>query len=254
MARHTAGHLIAPLLGYVLMLLATGPVHAAATPSASLPVLHVVGDHAPPFRIMEGNQCTGMYCEVMQLLAQRAGYALQFSNVPPKRALKMMELGEADIMLGPNRIPAREHYLHFMVASFPPANKAFYVRPGGPAINGYEDLNGLTISVEAGKVFFEPFDSDRQLKRDPVTDSLTALRKAATGRSDAALLPEFEGDWLIRRNGLNLDKAAWRVPGRVSHIAFSRASPKHAAIEPLEAAFAEMARDGSLKAIISRYQ
>jgi polar amino acid transport system substrate-binding protein len=217
-------------------------------------LLHVVGDHAPPFRIVVQGNCSGIYCDVMQALAKRSGYRLKFSEVPPKRALMMMEQGQADLMLGPNRSSEREQFMHYLHASFPPANKAFYVRPGGPNIQRYEDLDGLLVSVEAGKKFFDQFDADTRMRRDLCNDSLTALRKVAAARSDVALLPEQEGDWLLRREGLALQKASWVVAGKPSYIAFSRHSAQQDAIPALEAAFLAMQADGSLQAILARYR
>lgn len=222
--------------------------------AAPLPVLHVVGDAAPPFRIVAQGNWTGIYCDVMREIARRSGYALRFSEVPPKRALLMLEQGQADLMLGPNRSPERERYMVFLAASFPPARKAFYQRPGSAPIRGYADLAGLSISVELGKRFFEPFDSDPELHLDRVIDSLTALRKVAAAHSDVALMPEQEGDWLIRQHGLLLHKADWLVDGRSAHIALSRRSAHLAAAPALEAAFAAMRQDGSLEAIYQRYR
>ncbi|MBL8509851.1 substrate-binding periplasmic protein [Chitinimonas sp. JJ19] len=234
------------LLGLLLCLVP--PVLAQAE------VLTVVGEHAPPYRIMQDKACRGLYCDTMQAIARRAGFELRYVQVPMARALMMMEHGQADLMLGPNRTPERERYMVFLEAAFPPARKVFYQRADKPLLRAYADLAGKVVSVERGKRFFEPFDSDTALVKDWVSDPRIALRKVAMGRSDAALMPEQLGDWLLREDVMELVKAPWAVEGRPSHIAFSIASPRIKWRPAIEQAFAEMTREGELKAIYAQYR
>ena len=234
------------LLGLLLCLVP--PVFAYAE------VLTVVGEHAPPYRIMQDKSCRGLYCDTMQAVARRAGFELRYVQVPMARALMMMEHGQADLMLGPNRTPERERYMVFLEAAFPAARKVFYQRSDKPQLRAYADLAGKVVSVERGKRFFEPFDSDTSLVKDWVSDPRIALRKVAMGRSDAALMPEQLGDWLLREEAMELVKAPWAIEGRASHIAFSIASPRIRWRTAIKQAFADMAGEGELQVIYARYR
>ncbi len=77
----------------------------------------VVGNHAPPFRIIEEGRFYGIYFDIMSEIASRLEIPVEYKEVPFKRALKLMESGAADIMLGPNRTPERELYMVYTNAT-----------------------------------------------------------------------------------------------------------------------------------------
>ncbi|HEY9101674.1 substrate-binding periplasmic protein [Chitinimonas sp.] len=216
--------------------------------------LLVVGDNAPPFRIFEGDRCSGIYCDALLEIGRRTGLHFRFAETPGARALMMMQYDQADIMLGPNKTPERERYLVFLTTAFPAARKVFYQRPESSPIKHYADLTGQLVSVERGKQFFDPFDHDPAIRRDIVSDSLTALRKVAAGRSDAALLPEWEGDWLLRQQPLMLVKAPYFAEGRLSYIALSRRADQGTTRATIDKAFGELQKDGTLQHIIEKYR
>lgn len=227
---------------------------AASLPAGAGEPLLVVGDNAPPFRIFDGDRCSGIYCDALLEIGRRTGLRFRFAETPGARALMMMQYAQADIMLGPTKTPERERYMVFLPTTFPPARKVFYQRPGSPPLKGYADLAGRLVSVEHGKQFFEPFDQDTAIRRDVVNDSLTALRKVAAARSDLALMPEWEGDWLLRQNRLTLVKASYVIEGRPSYIAVSQRVDQPTIHTTLDHAFAELQRDGTLQRIIARYR
>ena len=70
--------------------------------------LRVVVNHAPPYRIIDPPYYGGYYIELFQLAAAQAGLEIHFLSVPLKRGLQMLETGDADLILGPNRTPERE--------------------------------------------------------------------------------------------------------------------------------------------------
>ncbi|MET0118638.1 MAG: transporter substrate-binding domain-containing protein, partial [Sedimenticola sp.] len=81
-----------------LMLLLSGQVAAKEQVEQ-----RVVGNNAPPYRIVEDGGFSGIYFDTMKELAARLRLKVRYIEVPFKRALYMMRFGNADIMLGPNR-------------------------------------------------------------------------------------------------------------------------------------------------------
>jgi polar amino acid transport system substrate-binding protein len=222
--------------------------------AASERTLLVVGEHAPPFRIFQGEDCSGIYCDTMSELARRIGVKLRFFEAPSLRALAMMQFGKADIMLGPNRTAARERYLDYLDATFPPVRKAIFLRPDSPPIDGYADLDGRLVSMEAGKRYMSSLPGEPNYRIDLVADAATALRKLAAGRSDAAVMPELEGDLFIRQYGLALVKASYFIEGRPSYIVMSKKSANTDLEASIQRALGEMRGDGSLQRIAERYR
>jgi len=241
------------LLLAALLLAALLPALPGGAAAAEEPLV-VVGNNAPPYRIIDGSDFYGIYFDAMAEIARRAGLVVHYQEAPFKRCLAMLEKGQADLMLGPNRTPEREAYLVFTAATLPPADKAFYVYPGVPPIRSYEDLAGRTVAVVAGKAHFPRFDADATLRKVECPDQAAALEKVLTGDCDVAVLPELEGDWVLLRYNLPLAKSPFTVPGQPSYIAIAKGSPALALQTRIEQAMTAMQQDGTLAAILDRYR
>ena len=109
--------------------------------------LLVVGNHAPPYRIIEGTTFSGIYFDAMQEIGQRLGISVKFQDVPMKRALALMESGEADVMVVPNKTPERETFMVYTNATFPAENKVFYVHPDAAlSVRSWPELYDVCVS------------------------------------------------------------------------------------------------------------
>ncbi|HEX2010374.1 MAG TPA: transporter substrate-binding domain-containing protein [Roseateles sp.] len=217
-------------------------------------LLRVVGSADPPYRVFTPEGAGGLYYELMNEAARRLGWTLQYIEVPSARAFRMMELGEADLMLGPLRTPERERFLSYTQVQLPAEDKAFYAPPGAPAVRGPEDLLGRRIAVQRGKRYGSTFDTDARLQRHEVNDYRAALEMVARGRLDIAVVPERQGDALLRETGLKLVKQGWRLAGETPHVVLSRLSPRLVHQAELERVFHGMREDGSWQRILQRYR
>lgn len=217
--------------------------------------LVVVGNHAPPFRIIENGGFYGIYFDIMNEIARRTGLGVRFVEAPFQRCLAMMEQGEADIMLGPNRTPEREAFMAYTTVRFPPADKGFYVYPGSSPVRAHADLGGLAVAVLRGARYYPEFDDDRALRKVECFDQIQAVEKVLTGECDAMLIPVQEADYLLMHLGVALERSPFVVPGKPSYLTISRRSPRALVRrEALEEAMRGMVRDGTLEAILARYR
>ena len=217
-------------------------------------MLRVVGSADPPYREFGPGGAGGLYYELLNEAARRLAWTLQYQEVPSARALRMMELGEADLMMGLLRTPERERYLSYCRVQLPAEDKAFYTRPEAPPLRRLDDLLGLSIAVQRGKRYGAAFDGDARLRRHEVGDYRAALEMVARGRMDVAVLPERQGDALLRELQLGLVKQPWRLPGEAPYAVLSRRSPWLPSQRELEQAFRAMHADGSWHAIVARYR
>jgi len=185
----------------------------------------VVVNHAPPYRIIDNGNFSGIYIDIIKAAALEAGIELTFTNVPFKRALLYMQTGKADIMLGPNRTPERERFMYYIEETpLPRENKAFYVRNATHCIDNYEGLYGKSIEVLIGATYFDRFDQDARILRSKTRSYNSAMKKVAIGRSDLLIMPERQGDLLNRREHFGLIKCAFKVSGKLSYITISKQS------------------------------
>jgi polar amino acid transport system substrate-binding protein len=225
------------------------PVRAQDAP------LRVVGSADPPYRVFRPAAAAGgMYYELLNEAARRLGWALRYQQVPPGRALRMMEVGEADLMMGPLRTPEREAFLSYTRIQLPAEDKAFYTLPEAAPVRDLKDLRGRRLVVQRGKRYGAALYELAELQLTEVSDYRSALEMVARGRVDVAVLPERQGDLLLREAALGLVKQPWRLPGEAPYVVLARRSAWLARQAELEQAFQAMRDDGSWQAIVARYR
>ncbi len=218
----------------------------------------VIGNQAPPYRIIEKKKnklhFSGIYFDLVQEMARRAGFTVKFKRVPFKRALVMMRQGRADIMPGPNRTSEREVYMAYLDVPLSKEAKVFYLKKGAPDIIRYGDLSGRKIGVIRGARYHDRFDGDETLLKIKVSNYATVLRVIWHGRVDAGIMPELLGDYLLQHEGIVLRKASLVFKGRPSFLAISKKSSLMGKKSELEAALRAVKSSGKLQEIINRYK
>lgn len=237
-----------------LLLPCVGLFFGPAPARAQTPALRVVGSADPPYRIFRGDGAGGLYYDLLNEATRRLGWDVSYQQVPSARALRMMEVGEADLMMGLLRTPERERFLSYSQIRLPAEDKAFYTRPGAAPVRSFADLLGQSIVVQRGKRYGAALHAEPRLQLVEVNDYRAALEMVARGRVDAAVVPEREGDTLLAESGLQLVKQPWKLPGEVAYVVLARSSPWLPRQGELERAFQAMREDGSWQAILGRYR
>lgn len=216
----------------------------------------VVVNHAPPYRIVDRTKdeirFSGFYIDIANEMAKRANINLKYSEAPFKRALAMMENGSVDLMLGPNRTPAREQNMLYLDEELPREKKVFYLKPNSRDIEQYEHLRYRTVAVLRGAVYFDRFDKDRTHSKVEIGNYESGLKMVILNRVDTVIIPELLGDYLIRKLGLNIKKASFSHAGRASFIAISKRSPLIEKRNFLNAILRDMKKDGTFQTLLER--
>lgn len=210
------------LLGWGAMI---APVAADATQPASTVKVRIAVNHAPPYRNLHTTPPSGFYIELFNAVMRRLGWEPQYIDVPFRRALFMMERGDADVMLGPVQTPERRAYMDYVVAAFPPERRLFLFRDPQHQIFQYADLKGRTIGTLRGASYFEPFDSDLDLLKEMSSDYENALRMLERGYVDVVIIPELQSIELQNQLGLKMPASRFFAPGEPAWITMSRNSP-----------------------------
>ncbi len=259
---HAAGLLIVCVLCFGAGSLVVGQsapamAQTAATPDSQDFIARVLINDAPPYRIISrargDDGHSGIYVDILRALAAETGLTLRFIEAPFARGFPMMQAGEADIMLGPNRTPERERYLLYLDPPLPAEPKVFITRPQGPRITRHEDLRGLRIAVLRGARYASRFDGDAALEKVPVGDYDSALRLLGGERVDAVIMPEQQARWLLRWQQLNWPLSPYRIEGQPSYIAISRYSALAARADMLQAALRRLQEKGEIARILQLY-
>ncbi len=248
-----------------LFVLAPALVWFDAAADVKLPALRVVGSADFPFRIFAtdgasgaagatgGQGVSGLYFDLIKEAARRLDWPLHFEEMPSARALSMLEQGEADLMLGLLRTPERERHYSYCRVALPAENKAFYTLASAPVLASISDLEGRLLAVHRGKRYGLAFDADPSIKRQEFNDYPAALRVLVRGRVDVVIMPERQGDLLLRSLSLQLEKQPLRLLGEPNYIVLSRRSPWLARQAELERTLQAMRDDGTWKRIFDHY-
>lgn len=218
-------------------------------------VFNVAVNDAPPYRIVEEGNYNGIYIDIIKEVAKEAGIKLNFSNIPFKRSLEYMKDGQVDIMLGPNKNKEREQFMYFIEeCPFPKEEKVFYVADEKNEIKKYEDLYGKTIEVLIGMVYFEKFDKDSKLNKVMASNYKNSILKVANGRSDVVIMPEQEGDYLIKKSKVKWIKSPYTIEGNLSFVAISKKSKNFEVLkEKLTKGMIAIKKKGIYQKIIKSY-
>lgn len=222
--------------------------------------LVVAVNHAPPYRIIEetstGPVYSGIYIDVVRVAAARAGLVLHFEVVPFKRALYLMETGEADLMLGPNRTDDRQQFMYYFGAAFPNEPKAIYTGALDKNVREVSDLAHKSVGVLRGANYGWQLEDATDIRMFEAADYGTLFRMLDLHRIDALIVPELlaieqikqEGPYRIRKSDLVLQ-------GQPSFIALSRRSEFFidGSFIAFEEFLVEMRQDGTFDQIYSHY-
>lgn len=182
-------------------------------------------NHAPPYRIVENGEVSGLYVDILEQIAKRLDWKITYTEAPFRRVLWLMERGEVDLMLGPLPTEERRQYMDYAVAAFPPERKLFFYREDENRILKYADLYGKAIGVLRGSSYFPTFDNDSKLRKEEAVHYENLLRMLGQGHLDVVVAPELYARYTIERLGLDLKTSPYSVPGEPSWITISRKSP-----------------------------
>lgn len=220
--------------------------------------LLLVNTPYPPFVNPAGDpQGEGIDIEIAREALARAGYEVEVRLVPWKRALFMLERGEADVTTTISKNGDRDRFLAWTNGYRTSVRYHFYTRSDASfTVQKLEDLDGHVLGLTTG--FFYPSKlTERNQQTVRTGGSLSAtVQMLHAGRTEVIIVNGLAGAWEIQR--LKLAQELRLQPFTYSsdsptYMAFSRARGRTKALEDLNAALAAMAKDGTIAKIEKKY-
>lgn len=210
-------------------------------------------NHAPPYRVVSDEGVTGLYVDIFNEIAGRIGWDVRYVEAPFRRVLLMMEEGEVDVMLGPLKLEKREQVMAFVAPVFPPERKLFFYHREENRITEYGDLYGKKIGVLSGASYFDRFDNDENLTKEPIARYENLMRMLEIGRVDVVVAPELVGRYTVNNLDVDVSVSPYQVPGERSYIAISRNSPVLSRQDQVNRVFEQIRQDGTYDRLIMGY-
>ncbi len=218
------------------------------------PLTITVGaNHAPPYRILEGGERTGLYVEIFEEIAERLGWEVHYREAPFRRVLRMVQQGEVDVMLGPLETEERAELIEFVAPAFPPERRLFFYLNKEHRIERYADLYGRAIGVLEGASYFPRFDDDEDLLKEPAPRYENLMLMLQKGRVDVVIAPELVGLYAVEKLGLDIEVSPFFVPGERSYIAVAKNSPVIQYADDIRAALKLIEMEGIHEDLVLKY-
>ena len=192
-------------LTWSLLLLLMVQARTAAAQGAQPPVLNWCLDNFPRFHEFQGRGLpTGPSVNVMQELARRVGFALNYSpRTPIARCFRQMATGDADLMINLNLTEEREQ-LMYMFPYSENIPESLYLR--GNDLRLIDQFSQLTplILVTVRNYTYNPTlmaliknQKEQHIEVDSIAAGFELLRK---GRVDGLIVPTQSSLEVIRNN------------------------------------------------------
>ncbi len=145
----------------VRLLLAVALMMSCPVQSAEL--LAVGTEFAKVFERSPNGEFTGLGVDVVRALAHQQHDTVRFEIYPWPRAQAMVELGQADILIGPYKTPEREARFSFMDRAFYQDKMIFFARSGSNFSWGgnIDRLRTFQIAAISGWAYGHSFDRAR---------------------------------------------------------------------------------------------
>ncbi|MDT4842994.1 Bacterial extracellular solute-binding protein [compost metagenome] len=221
--------------------------------------LRVMTDFWPPFRIAgDDGQLRGLDMDLLAELERRTGLRFEVRRAPWSRGLAALERGAADLMTGLAKTPEREAYIDYLERPYFTCAPRFYGLPEqAQGITGYPQLGQYDIGYVRGSAYFEPFDSDRSLRKVGVGNEGQLLDMLRHKRLQLVIGTDCQVDYELLNDPQlagRIVKLAYRPPARTElFIGFSRQRPLQAQREAIAQALGQMIDEGWVLDAARRY-
>ncbi|UFS69026.1 transporter substrate-binding domain-containing protein [Geomonas sp. RF6] len=191
---------LAAILLAVALLLHAGFAHAATADASSQPVV-IGGDRSyPPYEFLDRDgKPAGYNVELSRAIAEVMGMQIEFRLGSWSDARDALRDGRVDVLQGISFSQERSREIDF---SIPHAviNHAVFARRGAPPISSLDDLAGKEVALHRGGIMHDQLVHSGFRGTMRLTDTpADALRLAASGRCDYALVAILPGMYLIRQ-------------------------------------------------------
>ncbi|MET1079971.1 MAG: transporter substrate-binding domain-containing protein [Pseudomonas sp.] len=219
--------------------------------------LRLVADSWPPFtdqRLLNN----GFATDLVSTALRRAGYTVEYAQVPWARATRGLQTADYDIVIAAWYSPERARYGQFSNPYLINRVRFIQRRGGVLSFNELADLHGYRIAAVRGYEYSPEFDRDTLLQKVEVPGFVVGARMVHARRLDLAVEDEYVARYHLARELLDIRDELVFLPLPLSenplHILVRRSHPQHAEIiAAFNRAVDQMNADGTYAALFKRH-
>ncbi|WP_104403034.1 substrate-binding periplasmic protein [Vibrio penaeicida] len=214
-----------------------------------------VQDSWAPFS-MQGEE-KGIAVDIVTAAFKAQGYDLNFKLMPFARAVHEVKKSRVDVLVATWYTEERATYLEYSDPYF--YNKVKFIKLKDDPFEyfGMESLRGLNVGIVRSYGYGDEFSSSFLFQRDPVSDTLSNLKKLKAGRIDLTLEEPIVASFLMTENGLDPDLfevSENSLSVNALHITTSKNHPNASQlIHDFNVGLREIKKNGTYWAILVKY-
>lgn len=215
-------------------------------------VLFLANDSLPPLNFLRQGEPTGLVVDLGHALAKRMHRPVEIRLMNWAEAQQLVLSGTADALLQINSSPERIEIYDF---SEPLLTSDFSIFTSGerPGIHSFYDLHGLKVGVETRGLPALLLQRDPRIILINIPDFVQGFRMLTAGDLDAVVADRRVGSYVLAENNIRGVRLAEEPISRIdSAIAVKKGNT--ALLEEINAALADIRRDGTYDRIIKSWQ
>jgi len=248
---------VAPVALIVGALLALWMVDQAMTQpdgreAGGRPALFLANESLPPMNFMKHGEPTGIVIDLAEALAKRMHRSVEIRLMHWAEAQQLVLDGRADALLQINPNPERLRIYDF---SEPLLTSEFtiFTSVDRLGVASMRDLRGLKVGVEKQGLPISLLQEDPQIIVEIIPNLIQGFKMLATGTVDAVVADRWVGSYVLAENNVRGVKLVEEPISR-SHSAIAVKKGNENLLRDINAALAEMRRDGTYDRIIKSWQ
>ena len=210
----------------------------------------------PPYVLSENGKTSGIDTEIALELCKRLGIEGEVQSLPWKRALKMVEKGEADAIFAPRYNEERAAFLYYPSEPLNIEKTVILARKGsGIKVSGLDDLKGKAVGIVRGYDYDPKFNTYKEIEKIECNDDAELAKIFARERiSLAASSDEWVMKYLCKKAGVETE-TVYVLNETPSYIAFSKAKGEKSKslCDRFSEALRQLKQEGFIEKVQAKY-
>lgn len=229
------------------------------TPSIKGDTLKFVFSDFPPFEYVDDDDAVGMNVEIIKEVCRRLNITPIFEQLPWKRALEEVKVGEADAIFSLFKNDERLKYYNYPEEKINSVKMVLITNIENEfSVANIEDLKEKRVGTYLGSSYGEKFDECRWVIRDDSPTYEGLVRKQAIGRTEVSIIDERVAKYWSDKLNLKgkFRRLQYIVSTNPTYVAFSKIkSTKNGRdwSQKFSVILKKMERDGFIKSLEERY-
>lgn len=210
-----------------------------------------------PFIFADTDTINGISIDYIKELTKRMNKKLVIKKIPWARSLKMLREGNLDAVINMVETPERKQYITFTSPPYFKLTTRFYVKKDNKNIlEKYEDLYSYTIGMVKDSAYFEPFNSDKNIKKFEGVSEAQILAMLEKDRFKIIIGTDPQADYEISIKNLSskITQASYKPNNEVNiRVGISKKSPYAQQMEEINKHAQDILDEGLLDTYRAKY-